>query len=227
MKTTSDRRTFLTRAALATASVSLGVGAVATGCGLRKAALPSRTFMLKGPVAAPVADGAATGAPTGVLLVRPFRVATAFDSRSFVVRRSESEYVTDAYHAFLVSPGAMLTDLVADWVRSLRVFATVTTGGSQLAPTHALEADITELYADYRDGAALKAVLAGQFRLLHPLMGGVTPMVWQHGGAGPVSVTKADPDALVAGWEQALADWCRGLERMLRQRTPMVGGSSA
>lgn len=223
MKTHWDRRAFLVRTVLA----ATGLAAGGAGCGLRKAALPSRTFMLKGPVASALPDAAENPAPAGVLLVRPFKVATAFDSRSFVVRRSESEYATDAYHAFLVSPGAMLTDLVAEWVRGLKIFAAVTTGGSQLAPSHALEGDITELYADYREAGAPKAVLAGQFRLLHPLMGGASPMVWQHPGGGEVAMAKAGADALVAGWEQGLGDWCRGLERMLRQRPSGPGRSSA
>jgi|GEM_PF-1476058 len=223
MNTKLDRRAFLARATLATTGLAVGT----VGCGLRKAALPSQTFLLKGPVPAPAPDAAESPAPTGVLLVRPFKVATAFDSRSFVVRRSESEFMIDAYHAFLVSPGLMLTDLVAEWVRGLKVFAAVTTGGSQLAPSHALEGEITELYADYRESGAPKAVMAGQFRLLHPLVGGVSPMVWQQGAGGGVAMAKVGAEELVAGWEQGLGEWCRGLERMLRQRGPARGRSSA
>lgn len=223
-KTHVDRRTFLTRTGYA--GTGLGAWLAASGCGLRKAALPSRTFLLKGPGGAPAGERSGDPAPRGVLLVRPFKVATAFDSRAFVVRRSDAEYVTDAYHAFLVPPGSMLTDLTAAWARSLGVFATVTTGGSQLTATHALEGEITECYADYRDPGAPKAVIAGQFRLLHPLMGGVSPVLWQWVGRGDVVIPKAGPDALVAGWEQGLAEWFRGLERMLRQRGPVPGSSN-
>ena len=223
-KTQVNRRTFLRRTGIAGAG--LGGGWITNGCGLRKAALPSRTFLLKGPGSPAAGERSGDPAPRGVLLVRPFKVATAFDSRAFVVRRSDSEYVTDVYHAFLVPPGSMLTDLAAVWARSLGVFATVTTGGSQLAPTHALEGEVTECYADYRDAKAPKAVIAGQFRLLHPLMGGASPVLWQVQGGAAVVIPRAGPDALVAGWEQGIAEWFAGLERMLRQRGPSAGGSN-
>ncbi len=217
-----DRRVFLSRASLAAA----GLGAsVASGCGLRKASLPTHTFVLKGPVSA-APPGVAEAPPSAaVLLVRPFKVATVFDSRSFVVRRSESGYVTDAYHAFLVSPGAMLTDLVADWARGLNLFATVTTGGSQVAPTHALEADVTELYADYRDSGSPKAVIAGRFRLLHPPVGaraGSTE-VGTVEGRGEVGIPRIGAEDLVAGWERGLGDWCLKLEKLLRERMFRAG----
>ncbi|MGE3308755.1 MAG: ABC-type transport auxiliary lipoprotein family protein [Limisphaerales bacterium] len=219
MNPPSDRRAFLTRTTLA--AVGLGASwASGSGCGLRKEPLPTQTFVLKGPVSTAIRAGAGGPPPVAVLLVRPFKVATAFDSRSFVVRRSESEYVADAYHAFLVSPGAMFTDLVAEWARGLNLFSTVTTGGSQVVPTHALEADVTELYADYRDAASPKAVIAGQFRLLNPPVGARTgsTALGTVNGREEVGIPKKGAEELVAGWERGLGDWCGQLGSLLRER---------
>src|SRR5262245_2457970 len=80
------------------------------GCGLQRASLPQRTFLLQAPATDPARDATP---PAGVLFVRPVRVAPAFDSRAFIIRRGESEYATDAYHGFLLSPGPMFTDAIA------------------------------------------------------------------------------------------------------------------
>ena len=211
MKTLLNRRAFL-------ALASLGGAA---GCSLQRAALPERTFLIEGPQAgAPVA-----GDPAGVMLVRLFRVAPAFDSRACIIRRGEAEYVADAYHAFLLSPGPMLTEAVATWLRSLGVFRTVTTGGSQVAATHALEADVNELYGDYRDPAAPRAVLAMQFRLLHPLAGSTTNVLWQRSERQSEPIVRADADALVAGWSRALAEVCRRLEPAFLPRPAATPGA--
>jgi len=173
--------------------------------------MPSRTFVLKGPVVKPVE--AVGGA--GVLLVRPFKVVAAFDSRAFVIRRGESEYLPDAYHAFLVSPGTMLTDLVAGHIRSLGKFSVVTTGGSQVVPTHVLEADVTECYGDYRDVGSPKAVLAIQFRMLHPLTQVSPPSLWQVVARQEVPIARTEPEALVAGWEEGVARFCDRIAHVL------------
>ncbi len=217
MKTILDRRAFLALSTLGTAGAVSG----SSGCGLRKAGLPARTFLLKGPApSAEVSEGADEPRRLGVLLVRPFKVATAFDSRSFVIRRTESEYVTDAYNGLFVSPGAMLTDLVAEYVRGLKVFGAVTTGGSQLAPSHALEGTVMEWYGDYREPGAPKAVLSIQFRLLHPLVGGASPLLWQKGDRQVIAIPKVGADELVAGWEEGLGQALRGLEPALFHRAP-------
>lgn len=188
----------------------------AAGCKLQRAALPERTFVLQAP-RVEASEGHAAG---GVLLIRQFRVAPAFESRAFVIRRGESEFVTDAYHAFLLSPAAMLTELFASWVRNLGVFATVTTGGTQIPPTHALEGEVQELYGDYRDTAQAAGVLGVQMRLLHPLGGAATSVIWQRTVRRAVALPHADATSLVEGWNQAVAEICREFEPLLSQRIP-------
>ncbi len=215
MKQPMKRRGFLGWTLVAAA----GMGPwLAGGCGLRQAPLSVRTYLMRTPAVGAGAGGGdgVGGGGAGVLLVRPFKVASAFDSRSFVVRASEGEYRVDAYHAWLTSPGAMLTEVMADWVRGLGVFGAVTTGGSQLVATHALEGEITEWYGDYRDGASPKAVVAGQLRMLHPLKGGATGVLWRRTVRSEVVMERGGAEALVAGWEEGVGRWCRELEGLLR-----------
>jgi len=213
------RRQFLGVAAMAGA---LGL----VGCSLKRAALPQRTFLLSAP-ASPAGSIPADREPAGVLLVRPVRVAPAFDARAFVIRRGEAEYVSDAYHGFLLSPGPMLTEALAGWVRGLGVFREVTTGGSQVAPSHALECDVEALYGDYHEPAALKAILSVGFRFLHPLMGAASPVLWRRTDAQAVALPRAGADELVAGWNEALGRVCRGLDAGLFQRPAERPGAQA
>lgn len=199
------RRSWMFRGVAAGLAVALG-----NGCRLQKPSLPQRTFLLQPPEGGP--ERPAGEPEAGVLLVRPVRVAPAFDARAFVVRRGEAEYAADPYHAFLLSPGPMFTEAFAGWLRGLGVFRDVTTGGSRIAPTHALEAEVTELYGDYRSPEAPKAVLTVQFRYLHPLVGSNTPVVWQRLERQAVGLGRLGVDGLVTGWTEALAGVCRALQ---------------
>lgn len=210
----SSRRQWLGRV-LAGAGAA---GLTGTGCGLRQAPLPKRTFVLEGVPGKPAGGDAA---PAGVLLVRLLKVAPAFDARAFVVRRGEHEFVSDPYHAFLGSPGPMLTEALAASIRGLGVFALVTTGGSQLAPTHALEGEVTELYGDYRDAARPQAVLGLELRLLHPLGGAASALRWQRTERRALALERAGADELVAGWKAALAEICGALDPDLFRRLPV------
>ena len=206
---------------------ALGVGAGAallTGCRLGKESAPHRAFVLQAPPA-PAAGPETGGAPAGVLLVRPFRVAPAFDSRSFVVRRGESEFATDAYNGFLGSPGTLLTEALAGWVRGLGVFATVLTGGSQLPPSHALEGEVTALYGDYRDPARPAAVLALQLRLLHPLVASSAAVRWEREERRTIPLEKAGAEELVSGWNRALAEICGSFDAAAFRRLPAANPS--
>lgn len=202
----------------------LGLGLLGvSGCRLGRSSTPQRTFVLRAPDAGP-APGRGPGegaAPAGgVLLVRPFRVNPVFDSRAFVIRRGESEYTADPYNAFLGAPGPLVTEAVAAWVRGLGVFGTVTTGGSQLVASHALEGEVTELYGDYRDPARPQAVLGLQLRLLHPLAGPGAGLRWQREARREAPMAQAAAEELVAGWNQALAGICASLDPALFQRMP-------
>jgi hypothetical protein len=191
-----------------------GLTTIAAGCRLQRPALPQHTYVLQLPPATTTEDGAA-GSST--LLVRPFTVSAPYSSRAFVIRRGESEYVIDAYNAFLMSPGVLLTDAFAAWLRGLGRLAVVTTGGSQVVATHAMEGEISELYGDYRNTARPEAHLFLHLRLLH-LMGGTNPTLqWQRDLRRSVVMSQAGAEELIAGWNQALSEICHAIEPELHE----------
>lgn len=189
--------------------LALGSVGPMAGCKLQRAPLAQRVFRLRLPAAKAVRT---RDEAMGVLLVRPFQVAASLDSRSFLIRRGESEFAVDPYNGFLLSPGPMLTETMADWVRGLGVYQIVTTGGSQVVPTHALEGEVRELWGDYRNGSAPKAVLALALRLLHPINGASPVVQWEQTERREVAIAKAGPEELVAGWNQGLGEMAAALE---------------
>lgn len=216
MKTSSgpdslrNRRQWLSQAGAALLGASLG-----SGCALRsRPALPARTFLLTAPSAS---SATRTANPGGTLLVRLLRVAAPYDSRAFVLRRGDSEFATDAYDAFLLSPGPMLTEALTHWMRTLGVFANVSTGGSLLSPTHLLEGEVEELYVDLRDPAHPQAVLTLRLQILSTATGQTMAPRWQTREQRSVPITGQNPDAWVAGWNRALAEILPAVEPSLRQ----------
>ncbi|MCC7374927.1 MAG: membrane integrity-associated transporter subunit PqiC [Verrucomicrobiales bacterium] len=191
----------------------LSSGAMA-GCRIQRAPLVQRTFRLQLPI--PAVGARASETAGAVLLVRPFHVVAAADSRSFLIRRGEAEFTVDAYNGFVQSPGSMFAEAMADWVRGLGSYRLVSTGGSQVVPTYFLEGEVQELWGDYRVADSPKAVLSVAVRLLHPRSGEPMKVEWEQAERREVVMAKAEPDALVAGWNRALEEIAKALEERMR-----------
>ena len=68
-----------------------------------------------------------------------------------------------------------------------------------------LDATVTEIYGDFRDGRRPAAVLAVQFALID-LAGARPKLVRERTIASRVDLPQASPDALVRGYVRALAE---------------------
>lgn len=189
----------------------LGAGVwVVGGCRLGQTVSERRSFLMEAPPAG-TGSGEAEGLATGVLLVRPFRVAAAYDSQSLVIRVGPSEFVRDPQHSFLVAPGVMITDVVVEWLRGQGRYQVVSTGGSQVSPTEVLEGEITELHGDYRDREEPKAVLEIRLRRMTAVGRGGWQLVGERRFRVEERMARAEATELVAGWNRALGkvlgDW--------------------
>jgi ABC-type uncharacterized transport system auxiliary subunit len=94
-----------------------------------------------------------------VLEVRRFSADAEFASSGLVYRTGEFTYETDAYHQFLISPAAMITERTRNWLSLSGLFDEVLVPGSRLEPAYTLEGNIIALYGDLRDPAAPAAVM--------------------------------------------------------------------
>lgn len=129
---------------------AVGVAALLlTGCGsFFKQPNPNKeTFLL--PSMGGLPDGEMSGDVGTVVAVRPFHIVRAYGDKSLVYRLSEVHVEQDYYNTWLVSPDAMITDRMREWLASSGAVGQVQTTGSLLKADYVVEGNVTELYGDY------------------------------------------------------------------------------
>ncbi|MBC8471829.1 MAG: membrane integrity-associated transporter subunit PqiC [Planctomycetes bacterium] len=151
----------------------------------------------------------------GILEVRHFTIDSAFSDKGLVYRIGEFEYETDFYNEFLVSPSAMITEKARTWLSESGLFKRVLDSGSQVDSTHLIEANITELYGDFRDKSSPRAVMEIRIFLLK-INPGKDPF-FVHGKTyiSTVGVDSKSPEGLVNALGQCLEEILSSLEKDL------------
>jgi cholesterol transport system auxiliary component len=181
-------------------------------CSIGKPIPMATTYVLDPPMAA-AGPGAARRPET--LRMGNVRVAAAYAGNALVYRVDDVQYMSDPYHAFIAEPGAMLGNRMAEWLDRAGPFKTVAQPGSVRPAAYVLDATVTELYGDFRQGRRPAAVLAVQFALID--QAGARPnLVYERTIASRVDLPQASPDALVLGYGKALAE-------ILSQLVPELG----
>ncbi len=141
----------------------------------------------------------------GVLEVADVRVSPRYSEKGFVYRTSEARYESDFYNQFLVAPASIITEELRKGLAQSQVFRHVIGASNQLQPTHVLEAAVSALYGDFRDGVAPKAVLEMEF-FLSKNSDGRSEVVMEKRYARSVNLDRRSPEALVRGWNRALEE---------------------
>jgi ABC-type uncharacterized transport system auxiliary subunit len=93
-------------------------------------------------------------------------VSPAFDGRELVYRLSDAGYASDFENQLFVTPGYAIAEEVRKWLAKSQVFANVVASRSELESDYVVEPNLVELYGDYRDETAPKAVLELQLYLI-------------------------------------------------------------
>ena len=160
-----------------------------------------------------------------VLRISRFRVSPGFEGKSFVYRKGNSNYTSDFYNEFFISPAPMITEEVRKWLTGSGLFHYVIRSSSPVEPTMELEGIISALYGDYRNTEAPRAVLEIQFFLVRN--GPSQPViVFQKTYHEETLIKGNSPDFLVEGWNLAMEHILTQLETNLKDLKLKEGKAS-
>lgn len=183
--------------------IAVWVGMVLGACSIGKPTLEATTYAVE--AAAPLGtDMPAAARDPNTLRIGKVRIAAAFAGTSLIYRMDDVKFVSDPYSAFIADPGAMLGDQMVVWLANAGPFRTVAHPDSTQPAGYVLEANVTDLYGDFRPGRSPAAVLAMQLTLLD-LTGARPRAVLQRSIAKRVDLPQPTPAALVRGYGVALA----------------------
>jgi ABC-type uncharacterized transport system auxiliary subunit len=147
----------------------------------------------------PSSDGA------NILSVNNLYISPRYADRNFIYRTSETEYETDFYNQFLSAPATMISEEVRQALAAARLFKAVLGPSNPLPAKYVLEGSVNVLYGDFRNLRAPAAVLEIEF-LLHNEDPTQNEIVMQKRYRRSVPLSERTPEALVKGWNQALAE---------------------
>jgi ABC-type uncharacterized transport system auxiliary subunit len=170
------------------------------GC-LSKPALRRQTFALQNPS---VTTAPAKG--SGVLVIRTCVVSPTFTGRSLVYRTGQDSYELDPYAGFLVQPGQALAVPLRGYLRNSGVFADVVETDGPIAPDRLLDIYVSELYGDFRSSARPAAVLSLGMRFFLIENDKPAKVLLQKDYSRSIPLKQNTAAAVVAGWDEALAE---------------------
>ena len=185
---------------------------IITGCGPKS--YEKRHFILD----TQRASSAVAGNNTNIVEVRRFTVASAFNSKSLIYRVGEFEYESDFYNEFLVSPTAMITEEVHNWLAGSGVARRVLDPGSNVDPTHVIKGNVIALYGDFRDKSAPKAIMEMRIFLLETKTETESGIVFGNTYTASVSLESRNPEDLVSAFDRCLVEILTNLEQDLTER---------
>ena len=182
-------------------SLTSVVASLVAACSIGKPVPQATTYLVE-----PVAPAARLGGLHGseVVHMGNVQVAAAFAGSGLVYRTDDVTFVTDPYQAFIADPRAMLGNQMASWLDRAGPFKAVTQPESMLPARYTLEANVTELYGDFRSGQPAAAVMAVQF-ILVDVDAVNSGRVFEQTITRRVPLEQASPDALVRGYGKAVS----------------------
>jgi cholesterol transport system auxiliary component len=172
-----------------------------TGC-ISRPALNKHTFTFN----APAISATNIVASDRVLGIRSLQIAAPFEGRSFVYRTGEFSYARDPYAEFLGPPAEELLAPMRGWLRDSGNFSAVTEAGSALRPNMLVEISVSQLFGDFRQPEHPAAVVTIRFVFFDAPNGVPGKLIFQKKYSRRIPLNAPTANALMEGWNQALAE---------------------
>ena len=183
-----------------------------TGCGAKS--YEKQQFLLD----ARRASSTTAGSQQDVVEVRRFTIDPAFSGKGLTYRKGEFEYESDFYNEFLLTPDAMVTEKVRNWLSVSGLARRVLDPGSYVDPTHVLEGNIVSLYGDFRAKSSPKALMEIRVFLLEMQTGADPAIVFGKTYESSVGVESEGPNGLVEAFNGCLVEILSDLEKDLAEK---------
>ncbi|UCF14387.1 MAG: membrane integrity-associated transporter subunit PqiC [Phycisphaerales bacterium] len=183
-----------------------------TGCGAKS--YEKQQFLLD----ARRAPATTADSQKNVVEVRRFTIDPAFSAKGLTYRKGEFEYESDFYNEFLITPDAMITEKVRNWLSLSGLAQRVLNPGSYVDPDYVLEGNVIALYGDFRTGSAPKAVMEIRVFLLEMKTGAEAAIVFGKTYGSSVGVESEGPEGLVEALNRCLVEILSDLEKDLAER---------
>jgi len=152
------------------------------------------------------------GGPT--LAVRRVMVSPRYDGREMVYRTGPTDFSSDFYNLYFVSPSQMLGQDLRQWLAQSGVFGHVLDSATLVRPDLTLETNAAVFCGDYSMKPG-KAVVEMQFLLLDE-RDPDTPVIFSRDYRREEPLTGGEPRDLVEGLRRAVAGIYGDLENDLR-----------
>jgi len=138
-----------------------------------------------------------------VIQVRFFKRSPGFAKSEFVYRTGETTYESDFYNSFYSLPSNQIRTQMVRWLKDSGHVRTVIDPASRYRPTHVVEGNVVELYGDFRDEAAPRAVIEIDFLVLD-IRSSEPRIAFSNSYREEVPIPGPSASALVKGWEEGL-----------------------
>ena len=199
-----------------------GLVLVCSLCGcISRPHLNVRTFAFAIPPASKPAPDSGTHR---VVAVRSLRVAAPFEGRSLVYRTGEYSFESDPYAEFFVSASEGLLVPIRSHMRQAGTFEAVVELRSALKPDTVAEINVLELYGDFQQPREAAAILRLRVLLFDAPNGVPGKLILEREYSRRIALKARTADALIAGWNEALAQILAQFDSDVRSSTA-EGGS--
>lgn len=163
------------------------------------------------------ASSTIAGDTQNIIEVRRFTIDPAFSGKGLTYRKDEFEYESDFYNEFLISPDAMITEKVRNWLAASGLSKRVLDPGSYIDPTYVLEGNVVALYGDFRAKASPRAVLEIRVFLLDMKTAADPTIVSGKTYKSSVGIESEGPGSVVSALDRCLLEILTELEKDLAE----------